>query len=141
MGKFSLLPRAAILLAGVAVGAIATRRKSRSETEAASLWRSMADLEARVEGRFQQVEQRVDEHQARLLEVPSSSKIVAAMQELLANAMNGLDQRLSDQVRSIEVLKTTVAQTDELLERVLESIYALQQTSSDGVEKPLAIER
>jgi len=31
--------------------------------------------------------------------------------------MNSLDDRLSNQARSIEVLKTTVSQTDSLLER------------------------
>jgi uncharacterized coiled-coil protein SlyX len=40
--------------------------------------------------------------------------------------MSSLDERLTTQAHSIEVLRTTVSQTDSLLERVLESLDALQ---------------
>jgi uncharacterized coiled-coil protein SlyX len=40
--------------------------------------------------------------------------------------MTTLDDRLTTQAHSIEVLKTTVSQTDSLLERVLESLDTLQ---------------
>jgi uncharacterized coiled-coil protein SlyX len=48
------------------------------------------------------------------------------MEQLLAKTMSSLDERLSTQAHSIEVLKTTVSQTDSLLERVLESLDSLQ---------------
>jgi len=48
------------------------------------------------------------------------------MDDLLAKAMSGLEVRLTAQARSIETLQTTVSQTDELLERVLESLDTLR---------------
>ena len=51
------------------------------------------------------------------------------MEQLLTKTMSSLDDRLSTQARSIEVLKTTVSQTDSLLERVLESLDTLQSYS------------
>jgi uncharacterized coiled-coil protein SlyX len=48
------------------------------------------------------------------------------MEQLLSKTMTSLDDRLTTQAHSIEVLKTTVSQTDSLLERVLESLDSLQ---------------
>ena len=94
---------------------------------------SLAGLEARLQARetadaarFAQVETRLEEHAAKLTDVPSTSQIVAAMEELLTKTMASLDDRLTTQAHSIEVLKTTVSQTDSLLERVLESLDSLQ---------------
>ena len=70
---------------------------------------------------------------AKLAEVPSTAQIVAAMEQLLSKTMTSLDDRLSTQAHSIEVLKTTVSQTDSLLERVLESLDSLQ-TYTDPAE-------
>ena len=72
------------------------------------------------------MEARLDEHSAKLAEVPSTAQIVAAMEQLLSKTMTSLDDRLTTQAHSIEVLKTTVSQTDSLLERVLESLDSLQ---------------
>jgi hypothetical protein len=60
---------------------------------------------------------------------------------MLAGTMTGLDQKIADQVRSIEVLKTTVSQSDELMERVLDSIYSLQShvAESDKPEVPVSV--
>jgi uncharacterized coiled-coil protein SlyX len=72
------------------------------------------------------VEARLDEHAAKLAEIPSTAQIVAAMEQLLSKTMASLDNRLTTQAHSIDVLKTTVSQTDSLLERVLESLDSLQ---------------
>lgn len=64
-----------------------------------------------------------------MADVPSTSQIIAAMEQLLSKTMSSLDDRLTSQARSIEVLKTTVSQTDSLLERVLESLDSLQAGS------------
>jgi DNA repair exonuclease SbcCD ATPase subunit len=85
------------------------------------------------EERFSKVETRLEEHSARLTDVPSTSQIVAAMEQLLSKTMASLDDRLTTQAHSIEVLKNTVSQTDNLLERVLESLDSLQ-TYTDPVE-------
>jgi len=86
----------------------------------------MAAQETANTSRFTLIDTRLEEHAAKLADVPSTSQIVAAMEQLLSKTMASLDDRLTTQARSIEVLKTTVSQTDSLLERVLESLDSLQ---------------
>lgn len=133
------VPRVAIFLAGIAAGALTTSRRGRGGVDAGvarSLKASIADLENRLsaqqsagEERFSRMEATLEEHTARLADVPSTSQIVAAMEGVLSKTMTSLDERLTTQARSIEVLKTTVSQTDNLLERVLESLDSLQAYS------------
>jgi chromosome segregation ATPase len=99
----------------------AARFAADAERLAADAARLAADA-----ARFAQVESRLEEHAARLADVPSTSQIVAAMEQLLSKTMSSLDDRLTTQANSIDVLKTTVSQTDSLLERVLESLDSLQ---------------
>jgi chromosome segregation ATPase len=139
------LPRIAIFLAGIAAGALTGIRRERSgagmdPAAIQELKNSLADLEIRLTAqdsasaaRFTQVEARLEEHAAKLSEVPSTAQIVAAMEQLLSKTMSSLDDRLTTQQHSIEVLKTTVSQTDSLLERVLESLDSLQ-TYTDPAE-------
>jgi uncharacterized coiled-coil protein SlyX len=68
-----------------------------------------------------------------LADIPSTAQIVAAMEQLLSKTMTSLDERLTTQAHSIEALKTTVTETDRLLERVLESLDSLQ-TYADPAE-------
>jgi chromosome segregation ATPase len=141
-------PRVAIFLAGMAAGALAGPRRERGggDSVAGELKRSLTQLEDRIAlreaadaNRFTQMEARLDEHAAKLAEVPSTSQIVAAMEQLLSKTMSSLDERLTSQAHSIEVLKTTVSQTDSLLERVLESLDSLQAYTdpSDLAQDPL----
>lgn len=130
------LPRAAILVAGFAAGALARMLSSRNQ-QVSALKRSVAALEARcarqqaeLEERVQRAETRLDEHDARLKEVPSTGQIVSAMEDLLGKSMHGLNQRLAAQAEAVDLLKTTVSQTDALLERVLESLDSLRQEPS-----------
>lgn len=137
------VPRIAIFLAGIAAGALTGSRRGRGDVDpglAQDLKRSLADLEARLAAqdsanvtRFAQIDTRLEQHTAKLADVPSTSQIVAAMEQLLSKTMASLDERLTTQARSIEVLKTTVSQTDSLLERVLESLDSLQ-TFTDPAE-------
>ena len=132
------VPRAALLLAGVAAGALTRGFKSADDRQIALLKKSIADLEGRLtnhealtDNRLDQLEAKVVEHEQRFNDVPSTSQIVAAMEELLSKTMTSLDARLATQAHSIDVLKTTVSQTDELLERVLESIDSLRQAEPE----------
>jgi chromosome segregation ATPase len=131
------LPRVAIFLAGIAAGALTARREPSGAGVDSSalkdLKSSLTSLETRLTAqdsaaaaRFTQVEARLEEHSAKLAAVPSTAQIVAAMEQLLSKTMTSLDDRLTTQAHSIEVLKTTVSQTDSLLERVLESLDSLQ---------------
>ena len=139
MEKLNIVPRVAIFLAGVAAGALTLRRervRGGAQVDPAAtedLKLSISRLESSIEAqnsananRFTQVEARLDEHAAKLAEVPSTAQIVAAMEQLLSKTMATLDERLITQAHSIDVLKTTVSQTDSLLERVLESLDSLQ---------------
>ncbi|HWQ53347.1 MAG TPA: hypothetical protein VN442_06665 [Bryobacteraceae bacterium] len=138
------ISRAAILVAGFAVGALSRAlANSRQGREISALRRSLAESEARLaqqhdesEERFGRIEARLDEHETRLNDVPSTVQIVAAMEELLSKTMQPLNHRLSAQSDSIELLKTTVAQTDGLLERVLESLDSLRQLPAGTESKP-----
>lgn len=139
LGVFSV-PRAAFFVAGIAAGAMTRIFQTASEAEIERLRKSVADLEGRLANhaarhdmRLQQLEAKVGEHEQRLQDVPSTSQIVAAMETLLSRTMTSLDARLSAQSHSIDVLKTTVSQTDELLERVLESIDRLKQDNDQSV--------
>jgi chromosome segregation ATPase len=131
------IPRFAIFLAGIAAGAFTTSRRERGSTfdtaDAEGIKKSLAGLETRLTAqdsahtaRLAQIEARLDEHASKLADVPSTSQIVSAMEQLLAKTMANLDERLSTQARSIDVLKNTVSQTDSLLERVLESLDSMQ---------------
>ena len=145
------LPRIAIFLAGIAAGALTSARRERGGAgmDAATLQdlkNSLANLDARLSAqdsanaeRFNKVEARLEEHAAKLAEVPSTAQIVAAMEQLLTKTMASLDDRLSTQAQSIEVLRGAVSQTDTLLERVLESIDSLQpyNESPEFAEDPL----
>ena len=136
------VPRAAIFLAGVAAGVLTRPRQATSSVDSGAvqdLKRSVAELEARLtaqeaaqSNRFGQIETRLDEHAAKLANIPSTTQIVAAMEQLLSKTMASLDERLTTQAHSIEVLKTTVSQTDSLLERVLESLDSLQSYTEGG---------
>ena len=127
-------------LAGVAAGVLTGGGRERSGAAAPSqpseFKAALAQLEARISGqettnsaRFSQIEAKLEDHSARLADMPSTSQIVSAMEQILARTMSSLDERLNSQARSIDTLKTTVAQTDGLLERVLESLDSLQSFS------------
>lgn len=132
------VPRVAIFLAGVAAGVLARRElpaKEPSESKESKgaiqdLERRIAAQEAATAKRFEAIDTRLDEQAAKLAEVPTTAQIVSAMEGLLAKTMTSLDERLTTQAHSIDVLKSTVSQTDNLLERVLESLDTLQTYSN-----------
>jgi chromosome segregation ATPase len=107
----------------------------------ASLEATVASLTMRYDGRLSTLETHVKDHEAKLKELPTLAQVVSTMEEMLSSTMSGLDQKLSDQVKSIEVLKTTVSQSDELMERVLDSIYSLQShvAENDKSEVPVSV--
>jgi|SRR5580658_3244317 uncharacterized coiled-coil protein SlyX len=125
-----LFQRLAVLIGGFAAGALVRRWQAHDMVASQrSLDRASREWKAQVRAhdrRLSLLEARSDAHEAKLKEMPSTAQIVSAMDELLGKAMSGLEGRLTAQARSIETLQTTVAQTDELLERVLESLDTLR---------------
>ncbi len=139
------VPKSLILITGVVAGAVTRSYISATRRRIESLERSVGDLSSRLaeasaanQGAHEQVAARLDEHEARLAEMPTAEKIAGAVEELLGKTMSCLDQRLAAQADSIEVLRTTVSQTDQLLERVLNSLDALQR---QGGSHPVTAER
>jgi uncharacterized coiled-coil protein SlyX len=147
MGRsIGILPGMVAFLAGVAAGVLTGGSRERSGAAFASgtsdLKTALDRLEVRISTqenlsatRFGQIEAKLEDHSARLSDIPSTSQIVSAMEQILARTMSSLDERLNSQARSIDTLKTTVAQTDSLLERVLESLDSLQSLN-DPAELP-----
>jgi chromosome segregation ATPase len=138
--SIGILPGVAAFLAGVATGVLTGGSRERSggpaPSQASDIKGALAQLEARIStqetissARFSQIEAKLEDHSTRLADMPSTSQIVSAMEQILAKTMSSLDERLNSQARSIDTLKTTVAQTDSLLERVLESLDSLQSFS------------
>jgi uncharacterized coiled-coil protein SlyX len=124
------LQRLAVLIGGFAAGALLRRWEAREPAGASprSVDRVSREWKAQVRAHDQRIarlEARSDAQDAKLKELPTTVQIVSAMDELLAKAMSGLEGRLTAQAQSIETLQTTVSQTDELLERVLESLDTL----------------
>lgn len=144
MNKDNILSGVGFFVAGLlAAGLLAGRRREDfapaatpgpTPVRGSENWnRAIADLDRRVAAqeaanieRFAAVEAKIDEQATRLSDLPSTQQIVGAMEQLIAKTMTSLDDRLTNQAHSIEVLKTTVSQTDSLLERVLESLDSLQ---------------
>jgi hypothetical protein len=151
-----ILSEVGMFLAGVAAATLLTRRRrdpeppppaASSDPVPAGDWQSaIAALEGRLAAqetvnatRFGHLESRLDEQANKLTEMPTTQQIVGAMEQLISRTMSSLDERLTTQAHSIEVLQTTVSQTDGLLERVLESLDSMQSYSEslDLVEDPL----
>ena len=87
-----------------------------------------ADMTVRYAGletKLSRLENRVEQHDRQLRDVPSARQIQAAIERAFDRSATALEQRFSEQARSIESLKTMVSQTDELLEKVLDSIHSL----------------
>jgi len=138
----NILSEIGFFLVGVVAAGLLTSRRDRPAAQPApspnappaSEWQgAIAALEKRLaaqdaanNARFGVLEARLQEQSAKLAEVPTTQQIVGAMEQLISKTMNSLDERLSTQAHSIEVLRTTVSQTDSLLERVLESLDSLQ---------------
>jgi uncharacterized coiled-coil protein SlyX len=128
--------RLAVIIGGFAAGALIRRWQAHdAAAPRRSLDRLSREWKAQVRAhdyRLSRLEARTEEHEAKLKAAPSTAQIVSAMDELLGKAMSGLEGRLTAQAQSIEALQMTVAQTDDLLERVLESLDTLRDAPPTG---------
>jgi chromosome segregation ATPase len=99
---------------------------NRLQAEVARIEKRLAAHESANAERFSRIEARLEEHAALLADVPTSSEINAAMEDLLSKTLRSLDSRLQVHAKSIDELKSTVSQTDSLLRQVLVSLDAMQ---------------
>lgn len=148
-------PEMSLFLAGLAAGVMIQSHgeRSRAEPEESAgeednLKKFREEIEARLAAqeaaaaeRSAQIDARLEAHAARLKEMPSTADIVSAMEHLLGQTSAALDRRMNSQANSMEILKTTVSQTDSLLERVLESLDGLQNLEQkQSAANPAAFE-
>jgi multidrug resistance efflux pump len=144
------VPKLTFFLGGAFVGMLLCARRIEAGSRRAKVWADgqtlgelrelVKSMEARLARQesvsadlLKQLEVRLEELAARVGETPSAPEIVTAVERLLSKTMTGLDERLSAQAQSIDLLKNTVSQTDSLLERVLESIDSLEVEGEPAV--------
>lgn len=153
-----LLPKLSFFLGGAVLGLLlwsrkaemrSVRAKARADREAvrglrqwiSNVQAGLARQESLNAELLKQLEGRLEELASRVGETPSTQEIVTAVERLLFRTMTSLDERLSAQAQSIELLRSTVSQTDSLLERVLESIDSLEiQGDTAVVISPASLE-
>lgn len=145
-----LLPKLSFFLGGAVLGLFLWSRKTevrsiraqaRADAESvrelrqllSSVQAGLARQESLSADLLKQLEDRLEELSSRVGETPSTQEIVTAVERLLFRTMTSLDERLSAQAQSIELLKSTISQTDSLLERVLESIDSLEVEGESAV--------
>jgi hypothetical protein len=112
---------------------------------------SVASLEARVEavtsapgnGQVEAITERVDQLE-RLVEqtiaqtppLPPIDQVLGAVEQMVSARIGGLDERLTDQVHAIELLRSASAQTDVLLHRLIQAVEGLAHPLAAGRETP-----
>jgi hypothetical protein len=78
-----------------------------------------------ISQRVEKLERRVDELLAEPAQLPPIDQVLAAVEQMISTRIGGLDERLSDQVHAIELLRTASTQTDTLLQRLIQAVEAL----------------
>ena len=119
---------------------------------------AVADLQKRVYGgapadklesvsrRVEQLEQRVEQLVNEPPGLPAVDQVLEAVEQMVSAKIGGLDERLTDQVQAIDLLRTASAQTDALLQKLLEAVETLAERNSgesrpgpsDGRDYPVA---
>ncbi len=151
---------AALLGGGLFLGFVSAmlgrRREDKGEAEAAvpdpTLSRRVEDLATLVTGLQNRVEAptapvqkldaitlRLDELERRVEQIliettpamPSVEQVLAAVEQLVTAKIGGLDERLTDQVHAIELLRHASTQTDALLHRLIQAVENLAEQSSE----------
>jgi methyl-accepting chemotaxis protein len=81
--------------------------------------------------RVGQLERRVEQIVSEPPAGPSVEQVLAAVEQMVAAKIGGLDERLTDQVHAIELLRHASTQTDALLHRLIQAVESLAEQSSD----------
>jgi hypothetical protein len=92
-----------------------------------------------ISRRVDQLEQRVEQMIAEAPVVPPVDQVLAAVEQMITARIGGLDERLTDQVHAIELLRSASSQTDALLQRLIHAVEALAAPAEsqplDSIEK------
>ncbi len=144
-----LIPRTVVFVGGAAIGLMSALLRSRESgkqgagrltpntlfTQPISTMattRVSTELSPRystLQKRVASLEALVEAHDAKLRNVPTTEQIVEAMDQVFERGAAALHARFAEQTRALENLQAVVGQTDELLEKILDSIYSLQPES------------
>ncbi|MBI3666296.1 MAG: hypothetical protein HY236_08745 [Acidobacteria bacterium] len=90
--------------------------------------RPQPELSDRLDGvtlRVEQLEHRLEQWANEPLALPPIDQVLAAVEKMVAERIDGLDERLSDQVHAIELLRNASAQTDVLLQKLITAVETL----------------
>lgn len=87
--------------------------------------------------RVEQLEQRVEQLAGEPSALPPVDQVLAAVENMVAAKISGLDDRITEQVHAIELLRSASAQTDLLLERLISAVDSL---AHNAIEKEPAIQ-
>ena len=99
--------------------------------------RSMGDqIVARVEHTIEPIGRRIADVEGTLQDLSNRS---AALQENLAADLSGIEQSLATHAAAIDSARTAIAQTDDLVERVVEALELLQSSVLDQHEDRAAL--
>lgn len=69
-------------------------------------------------------------------EEPLPAAVEAAVEAMVAARLGGLDERITEQVRAIELLRDSSAETDALLERLIVAVTELAEQRAENVAAP-----
>jgi sugar-specific transcriptional regulator TrmB len=86
---------------------------------------STADRLDAVNLRIEKLEARMDQVFNESAAAPRIDQVLGVVEHMVASRVEGLDQRLDDQVEAIESLRNASTQTDVLLQRLLLAVEAL----------------
>jgi len=99
--------------------------------------RAMGDqIAARVEHTIEPIGRRLADMEKTVQDLSSHS---AAFEENLAADLNGIEQSLAQHATAIDSARTAMAQTDDLVERVVEALELLQSSVLDQREEHAAL--
>lgn len=96
---------------------------------------ALADRLETVSSRVEQLERRI-EQLASETPVLAVDQILAAVEHMVATKVGGLDERLTDQVHAIEMLRNASTQTDALLQKLIHAVEALADQTAEKAPEP-----
>jgi hypothetical protein len=113
----------------------------RLETAAEDRHRPVESTARRLDAlslRVGELESRVEQLLDASAAAPRPDQVLDTVEHLVAARVDGLDQRLNDQLNAIELLRNASAQTDFLLQELISAVEALSEQSLPEGRGPAA---
>ncbi len=123
------------------LAASVTELQNRIEARTPAAPAAVASQLAAVSARVERLERRVEELVSEPQPIPAADQVLAAVEQMVAVKIGALDERLTDQVHAIEMLRHASTETDVLLHKLLRAVEALADQASEKMEAPEMVER